>query len=75
MQQRSNHHENDPHVLAGRLATGWVMCDQERDPTRKQRLEDHWLRLLREYERACDEGEPRSEQKTGDRFSRNGGLT
>ncbi len=41
-------------VLAGRLDTGWTMCESETDPTRKERLEEHWLRLLREYEAACD---------------------
>ncbi len=33
----------DPHVLAGRLATGWVMIEAEPNPMKRERLEDHWL--------------------------------
>jgi len=44
----------DAYLLADRLGTGWIMCDRETDPVRKDQLEDHWLRLLHEYEDACD---------------------
>jgi len=46
-------HDPDAHVLADRLTTGWIMCDREPDPDRKEQLERHWLSLLRQYERAC----------------------
>ncbi len=49
-------HDPDAHVLADRLTTGWIMCDREPDPERKEQLERHWLSLLRQYERACDGG-------------------
>jgi hypothetical protein len=26
----------DAHILAGRLNTGWIMCDRETDPARKE---------------------------------------
>lgn len=42
-------------TLRGRLGIGWAMIDAERDPERKRRLEDHWLKLLKEYEAECDE--------------------
>ncbi len=45
------------HVLAGRLNTGWVMCDRERDPVKRAKLEDYWIALLRQYEVACDQAE------------------
>ncbi len=51
---RPPHHDTDPHVLAGRLATGWVMIEAEPNPTKREKLEDHWIRLLRSYENACD---------------------
>lgn len=51
-------HDHDIAVLAGRLDTGWVVCAQERDPARRRRLEDHWLRLLHDYETACDCADP-----------------
>lgn len=72
---RSDHRDTDAHVLAGRLTTGWLVIDAERDPARKQRLEDHWIHLLHDYETACDGAHPRPEQKPDDRFSRNGELT
>jgi len=57
--QSTNHrpteHETDPRVLAGRLNTGWLMIDRETDPTRKERLEDHWTQLLHRYEEVCDQ--------------------
>lgn len=53
MQAKSLH--DAAQVLSDRLATGWAMCEQERDPNRKSELERHWLALLREYEQACDE--------------------
>lgn len=71
--QRSDHRETDEHVLLGRLNTGWLMCDREPNPDRKHHLEDYWIQLLREYERACDEARPG--KKPDDRFSRNGRLT
>lgn len=39
-------------VLVARLHAGWRLIDDERDPARRSRLEDHWIRLLREYEAA-----------------------
>lgn len=51
---RSDHRETHAHVLAGRLNTGWLMIEAEPNPTKKEKLEDHWLRLLRQYEVACD---------------------
>ena len=50
---RSDHRDTDAQVLAGRLTTGWLVIEAERDLARKHRLEDHWIRLLREYEAAC----------------------
>ncbi len=41
-------------VLVGRLNTGLVLIDRESDPDRRAVLEDHWIDLLRHYERACD---------------------
>lgn len=41
-------------TLSDRLTTGWAMCEQERDPRRRKALEDYWIKLLGEYERACD---------------------
>lgn len=43
-----------PHILAGRLNTGWIMCNREVDPIKKARLEDHWIRLLHDYEDSHD---------------------
>ncbi len=43
-----------PHIIAGRLNTGWLMIDRETDPARKERLEEHWLCLLHAYESACE---------------------
>ena len=51
-------HEHDVAVLTARLDTGWMVCAQETDPVRKRRLEDHWLRLLHDYEVACDCADP-----------------
>jgi hypothetical protein len=42
-------------ILVGRLQTGWTLIDAEPDPTRKVRLEDHLIGLLRDYEAACDQ--------------------
>lgn len=44
-------------ALYRRLERGWQLISQERDLIRRRRLEDHWLRLLQQYERACDETE------------------
>lgn len=46
--------QQDPQALSDRLERGWQMIDGEPDPRRRWRLEDHWLQLLRTYERACD---------------------
>jgi hypothetical protein len=46
---------NAMHVLVGRLNTGWIVCEREADPVNRARLEDHWLELLHEYERLCDQ--------------------
>lgn len=62
-------------ILVSRLDVGWVMCDHETNPDRRARLEDHWLRLLGEYEAACDQDDPRSEPKPDVRFSGNGRQT
>lgn len=45
---------NEIAILAGRLATGWILCEQETDPRRRHDLEDHWLRLLDAYVAAVD---------------------
>ena len=42
-------------ILEQRLDHGWELCDAATDPAEYQRLEDHWIRLLHAYERACDE--------------------
>lgn len=47
-----------PAALAGRLDRGWMLCEREPDPRRRRQLEDHWLNLLQEYERLCDETAP-----------------
>lgn len=39
--------------LVKRLERGWRMCQQERDPDRKAKLEKHWCGLLRQYESQC----------------------
>jgi hypothetical protein len=44
--------------LTGRLNTGWVMCEREQDAELKDRLEDHWIRVLHQYEAACDQSTP-----------------
>ena len=50
---RTDHRDTDAQVLAGRLNTGWLVIEAERNPDRRARLEDHWIRLLHEYEAAC----------------------
>lgn len=40
-------------TLETRLTVGWQMCEQEPDPRRKHDLEDHWVRLLHEYEQCA----------------------
>lgn len=45
----------DKQTLIDRLNTGWKMIDAETDPERKDRLEDHWQKLLKQYEAKCDE--------------------
>ena len=46
---------NDPiATLVDRLNAGWAMCERETYPKRRERLEAHWIALLREYEAACD---------------------
>lgn len=40
--------------LEQRLRTGETMIAAEPDLTRRQELEDYWLRLLGEYEAAVD---------------------
>lgn len=46
--------ENAVQELAGRLATGWQLIEQETASQRKEHLEDHWIHLLRQYEQACE---------------------
>jgi len=41
-------------ALYHRLTIGWQLIDQEHDPRRRWRLEDHWLALLHRYEAECD---------------------
>jgi len=41
-------------VLRDRLERGWTLCASARDATERERLEDHWLRLLGQYEARCD---------------------
>jgi tagatose-1,6-bisphosphate aldolase len=41
-------------VLVGRLNAGWSMCQTEKDPAKRERLEDHWIALLHDYEAVCD---------------------
>jgi hypothetical protein len=56
-------HDRYPHAqdraeqLAERLDDGWDMINAARDPNRRRHLEDHFLVLLEEYERLCDESE------------------
>lgn len=45
---------NSKAALEQRLAKGWAMCDAEPDPRKRERLEHHWIALLREYETMCD---------------------
>ncbi len=52
--RKSAQNPEAPHILAGRLNTGWIMIDRETAPARKERLENHWTKLLRSYEDACD---------------------
>lgn len=61
MSTRTDHRDPDAHVHVGRLDTGWSMIDRELDPERKERLEDHWIALLHEYETACDGADHRPE--------------
>ncbi len=37
-------------VLVGRLTIGWLIIDAEPDDAKRARLEDHWIRVLRDYE-------------------------
>ena len=53
--KRSHATHTDAELLAGRLAVGWTMIDRETDPGGKERLEDHWIRLLHEYEERIDQ--------------------
>lgn len=72
---RTDHRDTDAQVLAGRLTTGWLVIEAERNPDRRAHLEDHWIRLLHDYETACDQVHPCPEQKAIGHFSRNGGST
>jgi hypothetical protein len=45
---------NDPAMLAARLDAGWILVDQEPDPAKRARLEDHWIGLLHQYVAAVD---------------------
>ena len=42
-------------ALYARLERGWQLIDATTDPRERRRLEDHWLALLRQYERACNQ--------------------
>ena len=41
-------------ALYARLERGWQMCDQERDPTRRRHLEDHWQPCCASTSGPCD---------------------
>ena len=49
---------SDPQVLADRLDTGWLMCEREAAPERKERLERHWVDLLHEYQESIEQSMP-----------------
>ncbi len=40
--------------LVARLNHGWEICERETDQARRDRLELHWITVLRSYERVCD---------------------
>ena len=46
--------QNEICALEVRLDIGWVRCEEERDPVERNRLEDHWIGLLGQYEERCD---------------------
>ncbi len=46
--------EGEVAILERRLEIGWEMCEREDDPNEQHRLEDYWLQLLADYERAVD---------------------
>ncbi len=37
-----------------RLERGWDLCERERDPAKRDRLETFWMSLLHADDRACD---------------------
>ncbi len=41
-------------MLIRRLERGWTICAAATDLNERDRLEGHWLSLLREYEKAVD---------------------
>ncbi len=47
--------------LERRLRQGEAMIEAESDPNEQHRLEDYWLRLLADYERAVDTERRQSE--------------
>ena len=47
---------SDAQMLADRLNIGWVMCEREANPERKENLEQHWIRILHEYEQSMQTG-------------------
>jgi hypothetical protein len=48
--------------LEHRLRTGERMIEAEADPKKRERLESHWVALLKEYERMVDAERERRER-------------
>ena len=48
--------------LEQRLETGWQMCEAETDHNMRVRLEDYWVALLEEYQRAVDASREQDER-------------
>jgi hypothetical protein len=48
--------------LEHRLRTGERMIEAEPDPKKRERLESHWVALLKEYERMVDAERERRER-------------
>lgn len=52
---RKSRDEKDLAEIETRLNRGWRMIDEESRPAHVERLIEHWLTLLAEYERIYDE--------------------
>jgi hypothetical protein len=55
--------DNRAQKLAGRLDTGWMICDQESDPERLAIVEAHWSILVHHDEDARDHVNPSMTQE------------